>query len=492
MPTSSPPADDDSAADIEVDEDDQVLPPDPTTVSHYLAHLYAHNNDVRSHLMGSPQTIDDYVCASYFAPSAYWTTQEKDQFFHALSVHSRLRPDLIAEEIGTKTLADICTYIDMIEDGLKRSGYSGDRTTEQIIPEYLDCESVPRGDFPIAYEVCDEWVDFEETLAEAVIAQEPDMVADELKKAREEEARQLQLQIRARKGSAKLAGNTRDREGEKVRKKRFKEWLEEKEKAWKEEDALNSMDVALMKTIDMLLRERDEARALVPREGPAGGQGNAAMPEAHLVEASDGSVNPPVLLPKAFDDLDEELIDPSPRASSSAPTVVQTSQPEGLNRSRSPEPSALNPHDNLKPRTPPFPHLRPTESSSTLIDPEHDILSASSAAASSDVAPSEAEALLSPASRRRLMKRMYMRRKRAEKTGEVVDRRIARLKPGRKPMKLPGEAENENEPTRHPRPSGKPLQAKKKEELNTAGITAEWLEQGSLDLFHFGALYKLM
>ncbi|GJE94726.1 hypothetical protein PsYK624_108970 [Phanerochaete sordida] len=487
MPSASPPAEDEPTSDIEVDEDDQLAPPDPATVSQYLAHLHAHNNDVRAHLSGSPQTTDHRLSASYFAPSAFWTAKEKDLFFHALSVHSRLRPDLIAEEIGTKTLADVCAYIDMLQEGLKTAG---DEAAAQVIPEYLDFESVPREDFPTAYEVSDEWVKFEDAVAEAAILQEATLVAEALQKAHDEEAHQYQLQIRARKGTAKLADNTRDREGERTRNKQFKEWLKEKEKVWRMEDALNSMDIALMKAADNVIREREEARSLQQDEldGSQEGASLPVLPVAQAEQAHGDLVSPLAQLPKVVDDFDEELIDPSLRASS-APTAVQTPQPDDHVRPHTPEPLALNPHDHFRPRTPPFMHLQPTDSSSTLFDADP---STPSVAGSSAPPPSEADAQLSPAARRRLYKRMYMRRKRAEKTGGAVDPSAARLKPGRKPLPLPHQAAAPDAPTRHPRASGKASQAKKKGELGAVGVDAEWFEQECLDLFHFGALHRLM
>lgn len=492
MPTPGPNAEDESAADIEVDEGDHAPPPEPAAVSRYLAHLHAHNTEVRSYLLGHPQIKEHHLAPSFFAPNAFWTVKEKDQFFHALSVHSRLRPDLIAEEIGTKTLADVCAYIDMLEDGLRQSGAVADDSAADVIPEYLDFERLPREDFPIAYEVCDEWVAFEESLAEAAAAQEPVMVAESLQKARDEEAHQFQLQIRARKGTAKLADNSRDRVGEKLRKQQYKEWLEQKRKAWKEEDALNGMDVDMMKAIDMLIREYEETKGLVQQEEPDKVNDEVAPSVAEPAEANSAPANSWDQPSKVVGDFDEELIDPILRASSSAPTAVHTPQPEGPDRIHTPDPSAFDPHDLFRPRTPPFMHLRPSDSSSTLIGHENNALFTPSVAGSSSMAPSEADAQLSPASRRRFMKRMYMRRKRAEKSGGVVEETTARLKPGRKPLKRPGETVDENEPTRHPRFSGKPRQAKMKDDLVNAGITAEWLEHESLNLFHFGAFHKLM
>ena len=48
-----------------------------------------------------------------FSPSSYWSSDEKDLFFHGLAVYSRSRPDLIAESIKIKTILDVCLYLDV-------------------------------------------------------------------------------------------------------------------------------------------------------------------------------------------------------------------------------------------------------------------------------------------------------------------------------------------------------------------------------------------
>ena len=86
--------------------------------------------------------------ASIFPPSAYWTAEEKDLFFHALARHSPLRPDLIAAEIRTKTLVDVCGYITLLRDGAQ---------TSEMGISLLD--------LPAALEMSDNWIGFEEEQA---------------------------------------------------------------------------------------------------------------------------------------------------------------------------------------------------------------------------------------------------------------------------------------------------------------------------------------
>ncbi|KAH6914009.1 hypothetical protein BKA70DRAFT_1260157 [Coprinopsis sp. MPI-PUGE-AT-0042] len=58
----------------------------------------------------------DELFPSLVPPNVSWTAQEKSVFFKALRSHSRLRPDLIAECIGTKGVAQVCSYLDYLEE----------------------------------------------------------------------------------------------------------------------------------------------------------------------------------------------------------------------------------------------------------------------------------------------------------------------------------------------------------------------------------------
>ncbi|KAJ4482129.1 hypothetical protein J3R30DRAFT_3456587 [Lentinula aciculospora] len=78
-----------------------------------------------------------------------WSAGEKDRFFAALCSHSALRPDLIAEVIGTKNVAQVCIYLSALEDAAKT------------------CDAEPlRSKLDIAMEVSDQWLDAEEEQAE--------------------------------------------------------------------------------------------------------------------------------------------------------------------------------------------------------------------------------------------------------------------------------------------------------------------------------------
>ncbi|KAJ3997568.1 hypothetical protein F5050DRAFT_1806718 [Lentinula boryana] len=77
-----------------------------------------------------------------------WSEDEKDRFFAALSSYSVLRPDLIAEAIGTKNVAQVCVYLSVLEAATRN----------------CDAEP-PRSNLDIAMEVPDEWLEVEEEQA---------------------------------------------------------------------------------------------------------------------------------------------------------------------------------------------------------------------------------------------------------------------------------------------------------------------------------------
>lgn len=376
----------------------------------YLTHLRQHAQKTRLHLQGlDPSSpLQPFYTES---PASYWTSVEKSAFFHALSVHSRLRPDLIAECVKTKNVVDICAYIDMLEDGARTEG-----------------SGVNRNEMEAAMEVSDKWIELEEEKATAIIGQETKWEAEAAKIARDKEIK-MKKPPKAKKGEAKSAEERRRERAE------FRLWRKEQRMQWKKEDIMRSMGVGHLKVIDNILREEEETQAAA-----ATSRQNTAEPP----------LPPPV-------PSDEEMIDPILR-SNPMPTPV-------LSTSAEPQSSAT---------------------------PE----------------------ILSPASRRRLQKRLYMRRKRAEATGRTEllpvegSTLVQRGKPGRKskPRKKrkteEGEAvvddddqeddEEEEEEPRHAHIGGKTRHYKIKSLLESTDMDAEALHKNGLDLFHLSALSKLM
>lgn len=92
---------------------------------------------------------------AFFPPSSYWTSHEKDLFFHGLAVYSRFRPDLIAESIKTKSTLDVCLYLDMLQ--------SASSSIPSQKPGSLRSSLEP------AMEVSSQWIQNEEQIGAALI-----------------------------------------------------------------------------------------------------------------------------------------------------------------------------------------------------------------------------------------------------------------------------------------------------------------------------------
>ncbi|KAL4079101.1 hypothetical protein J3A83DRAFT_4086152 [Scleroderma citrinum] len=154
----------------------------------------------------------------------------------------------------------------------------------------------------------------------------------------------------------------------------------------------------------------------------------------------------------------------------------------------------------------------------TLIDPEllaisggplisasiDDALSQSGPAAANEDPSCPNPDLLSPKSRRRLQKRLYMRRRRAKLQGrdsaqgpiETMNI-LERLKPGRKPKKAEtpsapvSDDESDDQQSAKPRHSGLTLPYKLREIFRELGVDAAYLRAQGMDLIHLGALARL-
>lgn len=378
----------------------------------YLAHFSEHLLQARSHLAGKDGSAP--LPPSFFPPQAYWTSQEKDLFFHGLMIHSRLRPDLIADEVKTKTVVDVCVYLALLERGAR------------------DAAVVSRKDLSIAMEVSDRWVAFEEQKACALIREEPKLETKELEKEREDEIRVRRNGLRAKRGQGKTASNERDREAEKQRRHAFNSWLKEREEEWKVENMLRALDLPTLRAMDRLLREGDEAR-LAEEPKAEEEQRASSIPLGELNSGqhrASGASSP----------INDEMIDPVLRAQSeSAPpaaaSITETIPSDRLpiNPENSSQAAHMLPHAHFHPSTPPFPTKQLLPEVLPLVAPSTSTIQDKSLVDSNDTI---IDGQLSPAARRRLQKRLHMRRKRAEARGVIVDETAAKLKPGRKKRRI--------------------------------------------------------
>ena len=299
-PYSIAPSEDDSEGTV---DENTLLQGYKSIFQRHLAQTLRHNTGHFSASMG----------ASIFPPSAYWTAEEKDLFFHALARHSPLRPDLIAAEIRTKTLVDVCGYIALLRNGAQKSE-----------------TGVSLHDLSAALEMSDNWIEFEEKQAFVLI----DAVAGWEVDQKEKDRMGILQNIKDRKKPMKGAviDRTWDVRAEEA------VWLQSYEKrraelgeTWEKEDALAVLDAVDLQMLDAVVR-----KGIEEQESEAGFNMAAASPR------------------------------------------LQVSADDGLDLGS-----------------------------------------------------------LSPAERRKVKNRLYMRRKRAQATGKDFDESITRLKPGRKPQAAP-------------------------------------------------------
>jgi hypothetical protein len=116
----------------------------------YVEQFRVHQKFVQAHLKG---TLNDQqpLLPAFFPPSSYWSSDEKDLFFHGLAVYSRFRPDLIAESIKTKSIFDVCLYLDILQ------------TASSSIPSEI--HGPFRSSLEPAMEVSSTWIQHEEKIA---------------------------------------------------------------------------------------------------------------------------------------------------------------------------------------------------------------------------------------------------------------------------------------------------------------------------------------
>jgi len=184
----------------------------------YYDDFRQHVEDVLDHLAGRT-TEEEEESDGTDGPEnplshPHWTPEEKDAFFHALTTSSRLRPDLISACIQTKSVFEVCQYIQTLDEALedlnaaeieseeeasssdddedehansddnldspaqtgrKRKRHPSERETQaqKRARKRLERESLAlqrRALHPTAHEVSEEWVEVEDDLSRALCA----------------------------------------------------------------------------------------------------------------------------------------------------------------------------------------------------------------------------------------------------------------------------------------------------------------------------------
>jgi len=339
----------------------------------YAVQFRQHLAEIRARLTG---TVDIALPPSYVPPTGFWSSSEKDSFFRGLMVHSRLRPDLIAAGIGSKNAFDVSSYIDTLD------AHSRDRTS--------------RASLEGAMEVSDAWVQWEEKSAEALVVLETKWEDESrLHQYEEEIASKKALKEKA---DAEVASAPFEDEA-------LENWEREKRRRWDQEGTLKQLGPEHLKVLEWIL---DEAET---------GIVGLDIPQSHR----DQLHNPQGPLSQ-MDSVDEIATDYDPLLG--MPKV----QASGLPRTR----IESEPHTGSPPSTT-FRDFPPEERCRTPA-PTHAHGSSQPLPQSCSEPPEEQHLnhlSLSPASRRRFQKRLYMRRKRASRTGKEVIVDAIKLRPGR-------------------------------------------------------------
>jgi hypothetical protein len=430
-------------------DEDSPTEPEPSINDRYTSQFRRHLAQVQGHLAGNDGKA---LQPSYIPPTGYWTSSEKDTFFHALSIHSRFRPDLIAASIATKSVVDVCTYIDALDEGLSRN---------KAVHSF-------RAELEGSMEVSDSWVQWEEKRSADLVSLESEW-EDEI----------------FEKQGAELV----DKEGCDVDESDRDGSL----RCWKQEKTLRRLDLHQLRVLENILRDGGTEIEIEPADHP-------------------GISDRPLIT--------DDLIDPF---------LLELS---GVSTPALPAPDiSLQTSNEISPQAPP--PVTPDPNSLPEI-PQPDI---PDSLEEKNTNLSE----LSPASRRRYQKRLYMRKKRAEKTGSEYVAIVTKLRPGRKtkerkpPKPRPRTYRSKNNPPEddpddfsmnvddttdgfsasavnqdtiqnsdqeeedddppehaHRNKSGMTKPYKVKKEFASQGIDADVLMQGDLGLFHLSTLSRLM
>ncbi|EIW80417.1 hypothetical protein CONPUDRAFT_165944 [Coniophora puteana RWD-64-598 SS2] len=534
---------------LHANEEDMVQPGarNITQTQAYLSIFADHLASTKAHLSGSSQAheqppfndFDEISDVAWTSSTHPWSRTELDAFFHALSIHSRWRPDLVAEDVshaarselaqglsvagtnvGGKSIAQVIELLDVMEQAsaelAAREAFSSSSSSSTSV-------SGGRGTrytHEPAMEVSDDWIVAEERMALEIIRTEEERDADAaaafLQEANPDRRRRRYEWEDARAGKrrkSEVAGGL---------------------------DALPSLGSGHLQVLDSILRATE-------------GQRSEGEEEEQMEDPKDASQPPEA--GHAEDEVDEEDAAPSRRGlgSSGDDAGVQEAEPsvhaQAVITDDMIDPALLGEEHYQAPSrrgsSPPTPALPPLAAPSapsraqtppTPVSPATQSPLPTAAAVSAVDDPDQDDgvdpARLSPASRRRYQKRLYMRRKRASGS-RSVNTSLSVLKPGRKKSSLsvaqdasrrggrPKTKEKRRERTRTPAASvsrpGTPVAGeegadggegeqsarlkfkgrglktryKLRAAFANAGVDATWLQENGMDLFNLGSLGRL-
>ncbi|KAI5988221.1 hypothetical protein EDD15DRAFT_2290363 [Pisolithus albus] len=403
------------------------------------------------------------------AMSRPWTPAEKNAFFRALSVYSRWRPDLIAAAVHTCSVWEVDLYLAALEEG-----------AERIFSDFGFEEGDSASDLELgfAYEVSDAWVAAEETLASHIIREDNSALLERYRnsfvprKRDGTNAKRPYRRLGAKRvtsyADAKLQESVDSQQPSDTQVDRSSvtpqaqtlssnEPPAKRPRVEQREEYLACLGDAHLSALDSILRDAEESLRM---EGSCKEKANANDPSNAMID--------PVLL--AISGVPINTITTMP----SIPIKgIAATERSALVSSSPPLTKVAVTHDDARRDTVNLAHSRVR-------------------AASEDPAALNPD-LLSPKSRRRLQKRLYMRRRRAKSQGreeafysttEVESADIGqlvglrRLKPGRKAK--------DKKPTKVKQNArGLTLRPKLKAIFSKLDIDATYLRAQGMDLLQF-------
>lgn len=424
----------------------------------YLALFRRHVQDFRTHLAGKDE--ENGFC-SFAPPTGFWTPGEKDIFFHGLSVHSALRPDLIALALPMKTAAEVSAYIDMLDVA----------ATEQTT-------SIPRQKFDIAMETSENWINLENTEGAKLNAVEWEWDMEQKRQAHD-------AAIANERELLENGGPT-----ESIMMSRFNEWVDQCSRLWDREFALASLGDRQLRQLEAIF-DRNSARSVDPHiDGNTPGISDVWDPNAPAWRPEELKR---ARLAAKRRNAAKLILPPPPSAQPSVEGDVRQIPPPSIPI----DPMLLGDIEHVEPVAGP--------SSSTIIIPQ-----------AISLIPEEDEdsGNMSPRSRRRLQKRLHMRRRRAEKDGIQASTTSKKLRPGRRPKGGPPAPPEQREVAEDRRATRKkgltdidvslvdteaeatPWSAERMTLLHAVmqeqNLDVRALEEIDLDLFNLSAIGKLM
>ncbi|KAF8320609.1 uncharacterized protein EI90DRAFT_3131969 [Cantharellus anzutake] len=207
--------------------------------------LISHANHVLDHYRGPPRRKSLVsLPGSFVPPNTYWTPDEKRNLYHHLQRFSRLRLDLVAEALGTKTLVEVITYVGILERGVH----------ERLKP------SGKKIRHPAAMEMSDGWVLFEEHMSNSILQREvitelDDIVIERRKACRDAgvDSRRVQVGIAVRDYS--LGRLKRSRSNDDLDPSTSPNKRRVLEHEWIREDLFRELDKDRLKLFDTMLDE---------------------------------------------------------------------------------------------------------------------------------------------------------------------------------------------------------------------------------------------